>query len=452
MTLISREKLTSLVKQIKQGNISQVYLVFGDRYLCQQAADILCQALMSDGGTVHAVDGEQEDLAVTLLNLRSFSLLPGRQIYRVSDTRLFHSKNVAGGLWKKMCAARENNKEDLAARHLQSMLVAAGLDPADPELCLAGLAATRWKQYFGFPKPGDPLDWLEPLREKAGSLPTPSSSADPVDIFKKIHHEGLPENNILLLLSEEVDRRKKLFKLFKDKFTVIDCSVESGSSSRAQKVQKSVLRELVKKTMDEFGKTMPAPVTDRLIERVGFHPVAVVMESEKLALYVGNRQRITPEDLDAVVGRTRQEALFELTDAVGKKNLDRALLVAGRIQENGIHPLAIIATLRNYARTLLLFRSLLMQERYDYRPTMNADQFKGQCLPLLKENGSWATELSGHPYALFMQFRTAASFSLTTLCRWPRLILEGELRLKGSPVSARTVIAHLLASMLSREA
>ncbi len=452
MALISREKLTTLIKKIKQGDISPVYLVFGDRYLCRQAADTLCQVLLADGGTIHPVDGEQEDPAATLLNLRSFSLLPGRQIYRVSDTRLFHSKKVADALWKKVLRARENNKEDLAARHLRAMLVAAGLDPTDPELDLAGLPATRWQQVFGFPKPAEPLDWLEPLREKAASLPSPSSGGDPVDMFEKIIQEGLPKNNILLLLAEEVDRRKKLFRLLQDRFAVIDCSVESGSSSRAQKAQKSVLQELVKKTLGEFGKTMPAPVTDRLIERVGFHPVAVVMESEKLALYVGDRQRITHEDLNAVVGRTRQEALFELTDAVGKKNLDRALLVAGRIQENGIHPLAIIATLRNYARTLLLFRSLQLQERYDYRPTMSADQFKSQCLPLLRENGSWATELKGHPYALFMQFRTAASFSPATLCCWPHLILDAELRLKGSPVSARTVIAHLLLSMLSREA
>ena len=166
---------------------------------------------------------------------------------------------------------------------------------------------------------------------------------------------------------------------------------------------------------------------------------------------MGEAQQITLDDLNAVVGRTRQEALFELTQAIGEKNLDRALLIIGRLQENGIHSLAILATLRNYTRTLLLFRSLQAQEKYGIRTNMPAKLFQQQCLPLLKQNERWKKELSGHPFAVYMQFKTAADFSLAQLKSWLQLLLSAEMRLKGSPVEPETVLQHLILSMLAKE-
>ncbi|RUM34974.1 MAG: hypothetical protein DSY58_07585 [Desulfobulbus sp.] len=210
----------------------------------------------------------------------------------------------------------------------------------------------------------------------------------------------------------------------------------------------AVLQDQVNQILKRMNKTMAPQVAAQLFERVGFHPVAVVMEMEKLALYVGEASRITVEDLNAVVGRTRQEALFELTQAIGDKKLDQALIIASRLQENSIHALAIIATLRNFARKLLLFSALQSQKEYGVFPGMAPQVFQQQCLPALKKNDRWKNELSGHPYAVNMQFKTAAGFSMTTLQSWLPLILEAEMRLKGSPIAPETVIQHLILSML----
>ena len=173
------------------------------------------------------------------------------------------------------------------------------------------------------------------------------------------------------------------------------------------------------------------------------------METEKLALSVGEARRISKEDLDRMVGRTRQEAVFELTQAISDRKADQALLVASRLQENGIHALAILATLRNFTRTTLLFRVLLEQDRYNFRPGISANFFQEQCLPALKQNEHWKTELSGHPFALYMRFKTAAGFSTTLLQGWLRNILLADMRLKGSPIDADTVLQHLILSMMT---
>ena len=454
MPVYNRDKITTLIKEIKTGTTRPVYLLFGDRYLCQQAAESIVEALCADGGAVHTIDGDTENINSTLSKLRSFSLLPGRQIFRVNDTRLFHSRKVAKSLWNRAVKAMDDKKPDRAGAYLRAMMEAGGLDGFDPDNDPGGLTASQWKKCFGFAKPGSKLDWTSEILTESGpetAAVTSVPAGDPAELLQSVLEAGIPAANFLMLLTEEVDKRKKLFKFFKKNYTVIDVSVDAGSSFQAKKAQQSVLQEQVNQTLEKMGKTMAPKVAGQLFERVGFHPVAVVMETEKMALYVGDAKQITLDDLNAVVGRTRQEALFELTHAIGEKDLESALLIASRLKENGIHSLAILATLRNYTRTLLLFRALQDQEKYGFRSNMPPKLFQQQCLPGLKQNERWKKELSGHPYAVYMQFKTASKFSLSLLESWLRLILAADMRLKGSPIDADTVLQHLLLSMLTSE-
>lgn len=453
MPVYTKDKLPTLFKDVA-GNPHSVFLLIGDRFLCRQTAAELEKTLLAAGGTVHSIDGEEEEATKTIARMRSFSLLPGRQIYRVSDTRLFHSKKVAESLWKRALKAKVDNKPDTAARNLLAMLAAGGLNVGTPDSDPAKLSSSEWKKCFDFTHPGGDLSWITPLLAdlpaSQGQTKKSGGDSDPAALLESVLESGIPEGNILLLLAEEVDKRKRLYKYLKKNQVVIDLGVEKGASSRAQKAQKSVLQELVAKTLNEMGKRMAGGVMEQLFDRVGFHPVAVVMETEKLCLSVGNRDQITREDLDAIVGRTRQEALFELTGAIGKRQLGQALVTSTRLVDNGIHPLAIVATLRNYVRTLLLFKSLQEQPEYGYNGSMQANVFQQQCLPRLKEQERWKKELSGHPYAVFMQFKTASFFPLQVLTSWLEEIQGTELRLKGSPIEPLTVLHYLLITMLSR--
>jgi len=450
MPVYTRDKLETLYKEAGK-NPHNLYLLIGDRFLCRQTAGRLEKSLLADGGTVHSIDGEEEDPAGTISKLRSFSLLPGRQIYRITDTRLFHSKKIAGSLWKRVLKARTEHKTEAAARNLLAMLGAGGLDPSNSDSDPARISPAEWKKCFDFAHPGGDLSWTTALL--AGAPPATGKGAggtnsDPAATLQEVLEAGIPKNNLLVLLAEEVDKRKRLYKYIKEHQVVIDLSVEQGASSRAKKAQKSVLSELVAKTLNEMGKTMAAGVMDQLFDRVGFHPIAVVMETEKLCLSVCDRPQITQQDLDDIVGRTRQEALFELTGALGNRQLGQALVISKRLLDNGIHPLAVVATLRNYVRTLLLFKSLQEQAEYGYNMGMQPNVFQQQCLPRLKEQQRWKQELSGHPYAVFMQFKTASSFPLALLTSWLQQILKTEFRLKGSSLEPLTILQHLLITML----
>ncbi len=451
MPLYTRDTLPELLTQAATGP-ARVFLLFGERYLARIAAEQLEQALLEgSGGAVHPIDGDQENIGATLAKFRSFSLLPGRQIYRVTDTRLFLSKQVARSVWERACKAHAEGKAEQAGRALRALLESGGLSSQTSAAELPAMAAAEWQHCFGFPRPDGDLSWTRQylIDERPETTSSPQL-ADPGEMLAAALAGGVPPNNYLILLAAEIDKRKKLFKVLKDTQAVVDLSVEEGSSAKAQKEQRSVLQELVRQTLAEQEKSMPPALIDLLFERVGFHPVAVVMELRKVMAYIGDRRQIARDDLDLLVGRTRQEALFELTTALARSDLEQALVVADRLQENGIHPLAVVATLRNFVRGLLLCRALLEQPEIRFDPAMSPAAFQQTCLPRLKEREQWKKELGGHPYALYMQFKSAALFPLPVLAAWLHLLLRADLRLKGSPVTASTILQQLILSMLSR--
>lgn len=450
MALIKRNELASWLAQGDAGEKARVFLFFGERYLCREAADLVERVLLAQGGgMVHAIDGDQEDVAKTLGQIMNFSLLPGRQIYRVTDSRLFHSRAVAKELWGRAVQAREAGRTEVARSHLRSLVDLADLGVDET---LSGLDADQWQQLFDFARPPGDLVWADNLLAEAGARSggKQGGGATVADRCLAAFEKGLPGQNYLLLSAESVDKRKALFAFLKKQGLIVDCFVETKSSSSAtQKEQKEILRELARKTLAPFQKKMEPGAMEMLFERVGFHPVAVVMELEKVALFALDRPLISCAEVAAMVGRTREDALFELTEAFGNRQVAPTLVILGRLLENGVHDLAILATMRNYIRRMLIFRSLQLQEDPRWQRGMQVRAFQDHYLPALKEKGEWPELLKGHPYALYMGFRKAEEFSCSRLKAWMGLLLRAEFRMKGSPLPPTLYLEELFLTMLS---
>ena len=454
MTLIKRNDLQHHLQDSEALAATRLFLLFGERYLCRDCADQLQQALLAGkaGGAVHAIDGDRENPEQTLARLMSFSLLPGRQIYRVTDSGLFHSKTVADDIWEKAAEAEKEGKSHAAMRHIGALAKLGGLS-LESQTPFSEISDSQWQQLFGFAKPAGDIGWADRLLVQAvgtGNIQTGRSGAI-ADRYADAFASTLPPSSYLILTTETVDKRQKLFTFIKKNGMVIDCSVAMGAAKAAQKEQSDVLREMVGKTLAEFGKKVEPRALDMLFERVGFHPVAVVNETEKLALFAGEREMISAADLEEMVGRTREDALFELTDAFGKRQVARTLVILKRLQDNGTHGLAILATMRNYLRKLLIIRSIQHQPSPIYLSGMNANQFQNVYLPELKQVEQFQEHLGGHPYALFMSFAKAAEFSCQQLKNWLTLLLGAEYRLKGSPLPQGLVLEDLFLTMFRQK-
>ncbi len=434
MPIYQRTDLPKLLAALKQGKPCAVYLVIGDRYLGLQVAEQLAEALLPDprvrGQNVRHIDGDQEDPLNTLNLLKTYSLFAGRQIFRVSDSHLFHSKEVAKAIWSSARKAYEKKDGRLAAAYLRQLAAIAQVAVTD----LAERSTGEWQAAFAFAKPD--TKWLpEALAEAAGEgtgLPSPAGN-DPAETYMVAIEAGLPEENILLLLAETVDKRKKLYKVIQKSGVVIDLTVAEGSSKAARGEQDAVLADLVRQTLAEFGKTLEPRAVPVLLERVGFHPVAVVRETEKLALYAGGAPQVTLADLMAVVGRTREEALYELTEAFTDQDISRTLTIAGRLYDSGVHPLVMIAGLRNQLRKVMLVASFRQGGPPDYVEGMTFAVFqKGYLATLKTTKEKWLSQLPNHPYALYMMFTKAGKYPISRLGETMTKLLDAEFKLKSS--------------------
>ena len=247
----------------------------------------------------------------------------------------------------------------------------------------------------------------------------------------------IPAGHLLILTAENTDRRKRFIKLAEKRGLFLDLRVAAGRSRAAEKAQGAVLSACIDRVLAQYGKKMQASTRRKLIERTGFHPDAVTLETEKLALYADDEPVITERHLDAVGCRTREDEIYELSEEVSAGRTDTALPLLRRLVESGVHPLALIASLRNHFRRLLVVRAVQEAGPAGYHPRISFDAFKNQYLPAVKDaHGKRLADvkLPDHPYAAFMLFQKAAAFDPPTLRNALDLLLATEHRIKSSPL------------------
>ena len=176
-----------------------------------------------------------------------------------------------------------------------------------------------------------------------------------------------------------------------------------------------------------------------------------MMETEKLALSVGDATMITMDDVEEMVGHTREEALYELNEAIAQHQPDMALRIVSRLLESGLHPLAVVAGLRNYLRRLLLVRSFLEQEEPFYEPRMAYGAFQKRYLPAMKKlKGNGHELLKGHPFVVYKLFSQAEKVTLINLQKCMAYVLDAEYALKGSAVSDKVLVEDCLLRILEK--
>jgi len=449
MPIIKRQELPTLLKGLDEGRTAPIFLVVGDRFLCQQAAGEIINHLLPDekqrAASLAMVDGDQEEPGQTLNQIRTYSLFGGRRVIKVSDTRLLFSKVVGKTLWDKAVQHRDKNDPRAAGRCLRQFLELEGLTVEE----LLELPEAAWSTQLGFARPPGDLAWIGELPGSAPAGTGAKGGGDMAELYQAALQDGLPGGNVLILTTEAADKRKKLYKTIAELGMIVDLTVDSGSGKAAESGRKEVISEIVRSTLAEFGKKIEPRALELLLERVGFHPVAARLESEKLALFLEEQPTATTADVVGLVGRTRDEAIFELNEAVANRDLDSALAIAGRLRDGGTHPLAIIAALRNHLRKMLTIRSMQALDSPSYSTGLGYQAFQSGYLERLKKSRpDWPKDLPGHPYALYMLFAKTEKFSLTGLTAALESLLDAEYSLKSSGLSEKLVLDCLLLRLL----
>ena len=100
----------------------------------------------------------------------------------------------------------------------------------------------------------------------------------------------------------------------------------AGATMReCKKLGGGALADFVVRETQARGKQIDKTTAFRLTDLVGQEQGMLANEVEKLALYIGERPSITPSDIDALVGLSREEKIFAAVDAAAAGRLAQAV-------------------------------------------------------------------------------------------------------------------------------
>ena len=141
----------------------------------------------------------------------------------------------------------------------------------------------------------------------------------------------------LILTAHTLDKRKSLYKkIAKSAVHLLDFKPTRDDE----------MADWIRAIATQKGKRIDAAAIDALIRNVGANLGIASMEVKKLISYVGDQTAITASHVEELVGRSRVDSAFDLSQAISERNATRALSVANNLLEEGESEIGLIALLR----------------------------------------------------------------------------------------------------------
>lgn len=149
------------------------------------------------------------------------------------------------------------------------------------------------------------------------------------------------DSSVLLLVTEELDKRRKLAKTLLDNCAAVEFAP----------LEQTELLTWARRTLKDLDADIDEKALFHLLALVGSDVRTLTNELNKLATASLPAGRITFELVDELVPNTHELSNFELTDHLLARNRRRALQVLRKILDDGAEPLMLLGLIAsNYHR------------------------------------------------------------------------------------------------------
>jgi DNA polymerase III subunit delta len=258
----------------------------------------------------------------------------------------------------------------------------------------------------------------------------------------------------LLISAGKVDKRKVFFKTLHKLGTV-----EAFAGWSVDDKNWADQAELwARKAIRAKGKEISEEALAEIVSRIGPNARQLEMEIEKISLYVGDRQEINFEDVEAICTRNKMARAFALGDALGDRNLP---LLLKRLDEelwevkfdSQKSEIGLLYGLIAKVRAMLLLKEMLREGWI--KPEGDYNRFKAQLervpadkLPVDRR----FNPLALNPYVLYKALPQVKQYSHTELVRAMDLLLQCNQRLVTSGLDESLVLQQALVQIVGRAA
>jgi DNA polymerase III delta subunit len=198
-------------------------------------------------------------------------------------------------------------------------------------------------------------------------------------------------------------------------------------------------RFLVTRMRSRYHKQLRVEDAHALTMRVGSELGALEGALASLALYVGDRDEVSAEDVEATLGTTREDPLWRLSDAVLDGDRESALRMLGAVFARGVHDARGVTVNRPEALAPMLLATL---ESSWLRVLSGAEQVAAG------EDGARLARSMGIPPFATDRFLSRCRRPLGPLRRLSEAFLRAERGLKGGAVPHRLALERLVVEVL----
>jgi DNA polymerase III subunit delta len=168
-----------------------------------------------------------------------------------------------------------------------------------------------------------------------------------LDSLKELSSRGT-----LILLAEDLDHRKKLYKSIR----------ETGCVVEFAKLKGFALERWAESYVQRAGYRISPAAMKKILDLTGADLQNLSTELEKLMLFSGKQKTIPDSAVENLVRESRQHRIFDLIDAIAVRDRTNALRLLDNLISAGESPIAMVALMARHCRQILIAKDYLRQK------------------------------------------------------------------------------------------
>jgi len=308
----------------------------------------------------------------------------------------------------------------------------------------SAIEAVQTLPFFG---PGK-LVWLKDVSFCGDTVTGKSTQVlAALDQLQQFLSTGVPPGVFFLLSTSEIDKRRSFYKWITktaivEQFDRIDTS-RSGWEEEAESLARGLAAER--------RLVFQPEALEMFVRLAGADTRQLRNELEKIDLYLGEKREIDSELVRNLVARTATGVIWELGNAIAKRQLSRALALLDQLLFQGETPIGILyAAIIPTVRNLLVTKEIL--ETYDVRPPSAPYQFNSVITRLPQEAQNFLPRRKDgnvNAYGLGIAACEVHRFSQPQLIHGFEECLKANIQLVTTQLEPRLVLSKLLVSLLT---
>jgi DNA polymerase III subunit delta len=224
------------------------------------------------------------------------------------------------------------------------------------------------------------------------------------------------ERSVLVLVADNLDQRTSFYATLKEKTCVVEF----------RKLKGFELERRAEDLIRNRGYRISSESIRKLVDLAGSDLQSLVNETEKLLIYCAGQKTIPDSAVDDSIGASRHHSIFELTDALGRRDRKKALRLLGNLLDSGENAQYITTMLARHFRQILIAKELLKQGRNS------------------REIG---TAAQIHGFILDAFIRQARAIDERVAEKMYVRLASADFKLKSSGVEQRLIFEHLICAL-----